>query len=77
MLRFVLCAFWALFYLYIAELYPTKVRSMGFGWASAVGTLGSAFAPYMIFGSDKIGINSWIAPGVFGLFGVGCIFCLS
>lgn len=30
---------------------------MGFGWASAVGTLGSAFAPYMIFTSNKIGVN--------------------
>lgn len=50
---------------------------MGFGWASAVGTLGSAFAPYMVFASGKIGLNSWIAPGAFGLFGFGCIFCLS
>ena len=30
--RFILCCFWAIFYVYIAEMYPTKVRSLGFGW---------------------------------------------
>lgn len=50
--RLILCAFWALFYVYIAELYPTKVRSMGFGWASAMGTVGSTLAPYLTFYSQ-------------------------
>lgn len=63
--------------MYIAELYPTKVRSLGFGWTSAMGTVGSSLAPYMIFYSEKAGINSWIPPGVVGLVGFFSIFCLN
>lgn len=55
--RFVLCAVWALFYIYIAELYPTKVRSMGLGFVSGMGTVGSTLAPYMLYYSTKSGIN--------------------
>ena len=46
--RFVLSAAWAIFYIYVAELYPTCVRSLGFGWVSAMGTVGSAIAPFAI-----------------------------
>lgn len=74
--RFILCAFWGLFYVYVAELYPTRVRSMGMGWVSAVGTVGSTMASYLIFFSEKIGIDSWFPPGIFGLFGVAAIFLL-
>jgi hypothetical protein len=49
---------------------------MGFGWASAVGTVGSTFAPYIILISEKIHINSWILPGIVGVCGFACIFCL-
>ncbi len=65
--RFVLCSFWSIFYVYIAELFPTKVRSLAFGWASAVGTIGSTLSPYIIFFSKSIGIDSWILPGAIGL----------
>jgi hypothetical protein len=57
-------------------MYPTKVRSMGFGWTSAMGTVGSTLAPYMIFFSQQAGINSWIPPGVFGVIGFISIFLL-
>lgn len=57
-------------------MYPTKVRSMGFGWTSAMGTVGSSLAPYMIFYSQKVGINSWIPPGVIGFIGFVSIFLL-
>jgi len=33
-------------------MYPTKVRSMGFGWTSAMGTVGSTLSPYIIYGSN-------------------------
>lgn len=46
--RFVLSSAWAVFYIYVAELYPTRVRSLGFGWVSAMGTIGSAVAPFAI-----------------------------
>ncbi len=65
--RFVLCCFWSIFYVYIAELFPTKVRSLAFGWASAVGTTGSTFAPYIIYFSKTLHVDSWILPGIIGL----------
>ena len=74
--RFILCGFWAIFYIYIAEMYPTRVRSLGFGWSSAMGTVGSTMAPYLIFGSTNLGINSWIPPGAIGLLCATSIFCL-
>jgi len=49
---------------------------MGFGWASAMGTIGSTLAPYMIYYSDKANINSWIPPGIFGVIGFAFIFTL-
>ena len=74
--RFILCAFWGLFYVYVAEMYPTKVRSIGFGWTSAMGTVGGAFAPYMIYFSISIGINTWLIPGIIGFIGFASIFLL-
>jgi|688.fasta_scaffold786327_1 hypothetical protein len=65
--RFVLCCFWSIFYIYISELFPTKVRSLGYGWAGAVGTVGSSLAPYIILASTSIGVDSWVPPGVVGL----------
>jgi len=41
-----------------------------------MGTIGSTFAPYMLFISTKIGINSWVPPGVIGLMGFASIFFL-
>ncbi|TMR98207.1 MFS transporter [Nonomuraea basaltis] len=37
-------------YAYIAELYPTRIRASGFGWASSVSRVASGFIP-LIFGS--------------------------
>lgn len=68
--RFVLCCFCSIFYVYIAELFPTKVRSLAFGWASAVGTTGSTLAPYIIYFSKSYHIDSWIIPGLIGLLSV-------
>ena len=74
--RFILCGFWVLFFVFISELYPTRVRSIGLGWVSAVGTVGSTLAPYIIFFSEKMGINSWFPPGFIGLLGAFSILCL-
>jgi hypothetical protein len=61
----------------VAELYPTKVRSLGYGWVSAVGMIGSAIAPYLINISETIGINTWIDPAVIGLIGTVFLFFLT
>lgn len=56
---------WGVVYTYTPELYPTRVRGTGAGWASAVGRVGGILAPFAV---------SWIldATGrqglVFGMF---------
>jgi putative MFS transporter len=37
-------------YAYVSELYPTRLRASGFGWASTVSRIGAGFVP-VIFGS--------------------------
>jgi MFS transporter, putative metabolite:H+ symporter len=37
-------------YAYVAELYPTRIRASGFGWASSASRVASGFIP-LIFGS--------------------------
>ena len=74
--RFFLCSFWSIFYVYLAELYPTRVRSLGFGWASALGTIGSTFAPYLILIAEDYSFNTWIFPGIIGCISVASIFFL-
>lgn len=46
--RFILCGFWAIFFVYVAELYPTKIRSLGYGLTSIAGMIGSIMSPYII-----------------------------
>lgn len=74
--RFVLCGFWSIFFVYVAELFPTKVRSLGYGWTSVVGMIGSTISPYILLVSDSIGINSWYAPTIIGFIAWMFIKCL-
>ena len=46
-LRFVLNSLWGIFFVYIAELFPSDVSSLSFGWISAMGTTGAVVAPYI------------------------------
>jgi len=47
---------WGVIYTYTPELYPTRVRAFGSGWAAGVGRIGGVLAPvvvgYMIGGPD-------------------------
>jgi putative MFS transporter len=47
---------WGVVYTYTPELYPTRIRAFGSGWAAAVGRFGGILAPtivgYMIAGSQ-------------------------
>lgn len=47
---------WGVVYTYTPELYPTRVRALGSGWAAAVGRAGGILAPtivgYMISGDN-------------------------
>lgn len=46
---------WGVVYTYTPELYPTRIRAFGSGWAAAIGRIGGILAPtvvgYMITGS--------------------------
>lgn len=70
--RFVLCAIWSIFFVYVGELYPTKVRSLGYGWTSLIGNIGSTISPYILLISELIGLNSWVVPTILG--GVAWLF---
>jgi putative MFS transporter len=57
---------WGVVYTYTPELYPTRVRGTGSGWAAAFGRLGGIIAPAMV-GSI---LGSWGGSHreVFGMF---------
>lgn len=74
--RFILCGFWSIFYVYVAELFPTQVRSLGYGWTSVTGMVGSTLSPYVTTLSSAIGLNSWLPPAILGLLSTLFIFKL-
>ena len=39
---------WGVIYSYTPELYPTRIRAIGSGWAAAVGRIGGILAPVMV-----------------------------
>lgn len=39
---------WGVIYTYTPELYPTRIRAFGSGWAAAVGRVGGIFAPTVV-----------------------------
>lgn len=46
--RLITAFYFALFFLYVTELYPLRARGMGFGIGSAVGAIGSSSAPVIL-----------------------------
>jgi putative MFS transporter len=47
-MQFCLFGMWSVLYAYTPELYPTRVRATGSGFASAIGRLGSLLGPYLV-----------------------------
>ena len=39
---------WGVVYSYTPELYPTRIRAMGSGWAAAIGRIGGILAPTLV-----------------------------
>ena len=56
---------WGVVYTYTPELYPTRMRAFGSGWAAAVGRVGGILAPSVVGWSLSLGGS--IAQ-VFGMF---------
>lgn len=47
-MQFFLFGMWSSLYAYTPELYPTRARATGAGFASAIGRLGSILGPYIV-----------------------------
>lgn len=66
---------WGVVYTYTPELYPTKVRAYGSGWAAAVGRIGGILAPtivgYMIM--EKGGFSSVFMMFTIVMLGVAAV----
>jgi putative MFS transporter len=60
-MQFCLFGMWSILYAYTPELYPTRARATGSGFASAVGRLGSLAGPVLV--------GAFVLP-MFGQFGV-------
>jgi putative MFS transporter len=39
---------WGVVYTYTPEMYPTRIRALGSGWAAAVGRIGGILAPTVV-----------------------------
>jgi putative MFS transporter len=62
-MQFCLFGMWSALYAYTPELYPTRVRATGTGFASAIGRLGSLVGPYLV----GVILPAAGQPGVFAL----------
>jgi len=63
-MQFCLFGMWSVLYAYTPELYPTRIRATGSGFASAVGRLRSLLGPYVV------GVVLPVA-GTVGVFSLG------
>jgi putative MFS transporter len=66
-MQFFMFGMWSVLYAYTPELYPTRCRATGGGFASSIGRLGALIGPYMV--GIILPITGQI--GVFAL-GAGC-----
>jgi len=63
-MQFFMFGMWSVLYAYTPELYPTRCRATGGGFASAIGRIGSLIGPYLV------GVIL-PATGQFGVFAIG------
>jgi putative MFS transporter len=70
MMQFFFFGMWAVLYAYTPELYPTRARATGCGYASAIGRLGALIGPYVVGiilpAAGQIGVFS-LGAGAFAL----------
>jgi len=64
-------------YAYVAQYYPTKVKSTGIGWASSVGRAGAMFGP--LLGGYLVSINVSLSTNfiVFAIPAIIAFFAIS
>lgn len=69
-MQFCLFGMWSVLYAYTPELYPTRLRATGAGFASAVGRLGSVLGPFAV----GLALPTVGHAGIFA-FGAGAFIC--
>ncbi len=47
-MQFFMFGMWSVLYAYTPELYPTRSRATGAGFASSIGRIGSLMGPYIV-----------------------------
>jgi hypothetical protein len=57
-------------------MYPTQTRSLGYGWTSILGMVGSTLSPYITTISALVNMNSWLTAAIIGFISLIFIFCL-
>lgn len=65
-MQFFMFGMWCLMYAYTPELYPTRLRATGAGFASSIGRVGAFLGPYVV-GAIVGGV------GISGVFAMGAI----
>lgn len=45
--RFLINSVWGVFFVFVAELFPTEISSLSFAWVSTVGTIGAMISPFI------------------------------
>ncbi len=71
--RFALREVSSMLYAYTTEVYSTDYRSIGIGWASGMGRLGTCIMPFIIFPLFQYG--DFIPFLMFGFLGGVCTIC--
>ncbi len=69
MMQFFLFGMWSVLYAYTPELYPTRTRATGSGFASSIGRVGSLAGPFAI----GVLLPSWGQTGVFTMGAVSFV----
>ncbi|KAJ8394403.1 hypothetical protein AAFF_G00046140 [Aldrovandia affinis] len=65
--KFGFTAFYAVVYVYTAEVFPTVLRNVGFGVCSSAGRLGSILVPYVLYLGSYNPFLPYIVMGIFTL----------
>jgi len=53
-LRITLNSVWGIFFVFIAELYPSEITSVSFGWINIIGTIGATISPFIRLATAQI-----------------------
>jgi hypothetical protein len=70
-LRITLNAVWGIFFVFIAELYPSEITSVSFGWINIVGTVGATIAPFIRLATAELTFFLMSAFNLINFFLIG------